>query len=393
MYFEYMTFQNAPSPDTRKLAFLPTPTLKTFDGIRVARTPEAVLDLRELNSLKTYLHDARSLEDLDRRQTALFESASTALSLAANPQMVPAACTRMPTNSATQGEPIWLSMVCLPVVFTTAKDFLYTNRLELDSAGVQRFTNLLQRSLFDTHPYLRYLRIESLLGLPDALRLTPVEVHSAVQRESRRGAGRLQPIAPAFPHQSDANLNAQQQAHWVRKQAQWSLCPPAPLSLFQRVGPLQPAAFLMVVFVGWTPHSQYPIERVLDAKTRNEFAERLGHFFARDTSGLHSDAGSQTSEQRLQIRVGDFAPVHHALVQAQGQQLLLASERAHSLGLDFEISHHFESNRVHWSGCALDREGDEVLEQTTVVDHVYDTTWRPDSHSVEVMRIAKGFPP
>ena len=363
------------------------PSLNGFDGIRIARTPQALLSQGNSPCLRQYLHEAQSLEDFEHRQNSLFDVASTTLGFAATCETVPSASRQSRSNQGSAPCPMWHGMIGLPVVFTTARNYLYTNRLELDSVSVQPFTECLQQLVLDEFSQLGSVRIESLIGLPDLLSNSPQDVYCAVKRESQRSAGKFQPIAPLLPKQGN-ELDAVQQARWTAKQAKWSFCLPSPQTLFQTVGPIQPGAFLLIAYVGWTPGSKFRIDTQLTVNTRQQLVERLSHFLVCDRAASDGEVGRSNPYSRMRLQVGNFAPLHQALTQLQGLQLQHASTRARTLGRSFEMEHFFEANRAHWTAKVQDSDDQGLIHEDTVISHAYDTTWRPDSHAAEVIRIA-----
>jgi hypothetical protein len=264
---------------------------------------------------------------------------------------------------------------------------------------------------------LASLRVESIIAIDDLNGVTPLQVQEALTREARKMSGQFEPDKIEIPQAMTNPRHDLVRQH----QGRWSLNLPQRHEIAVPVGGTRPGAFLVVAFYSWDRNFDAPKFDDPWMSGHRRLKALLEGYLSQDSYNEVGESGRNASPERTLVEVGKPAFIQSALTQSQimlyQNMAVDARERGDSFGIKVEqlasvlhwnattISNanqpsDFASNPENASfafppySCMVD---DELL---TVVEHVYDSTWRPQSHideiqqgALEVVEKAKSLEP
>ena len=360
-----------------------------LEGIRYADTVEGRLCQRDPDILKRYLLDAPTFEERERRQEALFFSASSDMAIAPTVQRVPGCSVYPGAQDSQSAGVVQCGLFCLPVVFTSARAMNVFARLPLDQPSSRTFTRELQDVILQSSPaLLTSARIESLISMDELLGVSPLTAFLAVSNETKRHAGTFN----ARPCEVAAKASETVDQKRRLLESNWSLRPAQSANAIRPVGPYHPVAYLMVMFCTWDAQSARPDIRQISPTGKFQLQELLRTYLAKDQTNNHGETGHTGNLERIRLSVGSIAPIHHAISDAQGLQLQMAAQRAREVGLEFQISHGQIGSEIHWKASIQGQDADGDPIELTVADCSYDSTWRSDRHVDQIQQCLQDRP-
>jgi hypothetical protein len=382
------------------------------DSIRYAKTIDGMLCQRDPDDLLRYLNAAQGEQERERRQNQLFERASVRLACLPNGVNyehleVSSEQSRLNSSNAGQEEEfletgiVITGLIAFPIVLTFSENQNVIRRLALDNAKqlhvVQEIENALAH--FSSTP-LAGVRVESIIAVDDLNGITPLQVQTAMVRETRKMSGEFEPTAVEIPQDM---LNPR--FDLIRRhQAGWSLNLPQRQEFALPVGGSRAVAYLVIAFFSWDRDIPAPLLDDPWMLGERRLQSLLEGYFAQDSCSSAGEAGRNASPNRTTVSVGQPAFIQTALTNAQKMLYEKIASTAHEKGDSFELKVESRASVLHWqatvnsnvtqpNASTLGEKNEAPIvpslmsgdhEVLAVVEHIYDSTWRPQSHIDEV---------
>jgi hypothetical protein len=386
------------------------------DSIRYANTTDGMLCQRDPDVLLRYLFMANSDEQRAMRQNELFQHASVRLACLPNGRNVDYLEVSReqsrfdPRIQAGQGEEyletgvVHTGLFCCPIVLTFVETKNVIRRLALDHPSQAHVRSEIESALamFCCTP-LASLRVESIIAIDDLNGVTPLQVQESLTREARKMSGQFEPDKIEIP---EAMTNPRHDL--VRQhQGRWSLNLQQRQEIAVPVGGTRPGAFLVVAFYSWDRNFDAPKFDDPRMAGSRRLQELLEGYLSQDTCSEVGESGRNAGSERTLVEVGKPTFIQSALTQSQIMLYQNMAEDARERGDSFGLKVEQRASVLHWNATVVSNanqpsdlnsnfenaslpfppysctDDDELL---TVVEHVYDSTWRPQSHIDEIQQ-------
>jgi hypothetical protein len=386
------------------------------ETIRYANTADGMLCQRDPDVLLRYVYMAKSDEEKALRQNELFQRASVRLACLPNGsnfdylEVSREQSSFDPRIQAGQGEDfletgvVNTGLFCCPIVLTFIETKNVIRRLALDHPKQVHIRREIESALamFSCTP-LASVSVESIIAIDDLNGITPLQVQEALTREARKMSAQFEPDQVEVP-QTMANPRHD----LIRQhQANWSLNLPQRQEIAVPVGGTRPAAFLVVAFFSWDRNFDAPKFDGPWMSGHRRLQELLEGYLSQDICSEVGESGRNAGPERTLVEVGRPAFIQSALTRAQIMLYQNMTEDALARGDSFGLKVEQHASVLHWHATTVSNanqssdfnlepenaslafppysctDDDELL---TVVEHVYDSTWRPQSHIDEIQR-------
>jgi hypothetical protein len=285
------------------------------------------------------------------------------------------------------------------VTFGTAQNIF--KRLPLDHYTQVNVTKEIEKSLaLCSETPLVYARVESMIAVCDMNGFTPLQIQTAVSNETRRLSGDFKASEVQIPE----FMKSTKFDSYRRHQGGWSLKLPQADDLWTVVGPNQPVAFLLIVYLGWNRLLPGPKLSDPSPVERQRLRNLLQGYLAQDRVSGDGELGTFATPERVQVEVGRPMWMDDALTQAQVMQFKQMANWADKTQCSFDLKHEQRATIHHWtartspiqfefpfdrycpeSTCGGSANSGLFAEQPiAVVEHIYDGFWRPDRHVQQI---------
>jgi hypothetical protein len=389
---------------------------RTIDTIRYANAPDGLLSHRDEDVLRRYILDSETFQMKAENQIGLFKSASVRLScLPSEHKSKLQKYTNLLNGDGCKSKQITQNIfgdvgvvncglfVC-PVVVTFAQSKKIFKRLPLDHFKQEHVARFIEQALATCCATpLAFARVEAMIALDDMNSVTPLQVQTAVNNESRRVSGDFSPTAVHIPE----SMRSKTYDSFRNHQAGWSLKLPQVQDVWTEIGPDKPVAFLLVVYMGWPRHLRSPVFTDGQHAGRQKLQALLEGYLAQDTYSGNGEIGAHPKQGRVNVRVDHPMFIHDALTTAQTMQFQTMAKRASESKRSFELTSEQRGFIQHWiarisplqdafaapkfsneqSGSAgpanIEYFGSSDAPRV-VVEQIYDAFWRPEGHVLDI---------
>jgi hypothetical protein len=385
------------------------------ERIRYAPTAAGKLSNGDPDVLRRYVLDAHDEAEQSRRQDELFRIASIQLScLPKSGPLRPLDLTRpqyrsdLGVNSgywddSSEVRSTNTGLFCCPIVLTSSQRMEVYRRLAFDHPRQVHFRQAVERALamYSATP-LAAVRAESAIAIDDLNGITPLQVHTALTREIRKMSGVFQPSKPDIAPDMRNPRTDPRRNH----EAGWSLNLPQRLETTVPVGPDCPAAFLIIGYFSYDLGSDVPQFNDPSGDGQRQLKQLIEAYLAQDTCSPFGEAGMLAESLRAQAVVGRPQWIHEALTVAQRIELQVMATNAGRSNKLFDLKLERRGTVLDWRATVSSRETagmnhpvmgrphvfavppsppqDDEDSEPVVVEHVYESFWRPQVHIAKI---------